>query len=170
MSADHSRDGREIAGETHVAATVVPGALFIILIGIFIAGVSFLPYNIDRNLMDRGTRTEATVVDFKEYKGGRGSDQKATTFSYTVPDGATYIVEEKKASKGSEFPDMGSKHPVYYNPDRPQKAVVEGWEKKFGAGGVAGGIAVLLGTGLILAERFGPKKVADASHANGSEK
>lgn len=140
--------------------SVWPAALFIILIGVFIAITAFIPYNIDRNLTNRGASTEGTVIDFDE-QSSRGSTSKVTTVSFTDSNGDTHTIEERTSTR-SETPEIGSKHTVYYNPDRPIKAVVEGWEKSAGTGFGAGGFFIMLGVVLVAKEKFSSK------HAKGT--
>ncbi|MCQ1952077.1 DUF3592 domain-containing protein [Arthrobacter sp. zg-Y238] len=140
--------------------SVWPGALFIMLIGMFIAITAFIPYNIDRRLMNNGTSAEGTVIDFDE-QSSRGSTTKVTTVSFTDSDGGTHTIEER-AGVRTATPDIGSKHTVYYNPDRPDKAVVEGWEKSAGSGFGAGGFFIMFGVSLVVMEKFSSKRAKGA--------
>lgn len=145
-----------------VGAAIVSG-LFLTFIGFFIALVSFIPSFIDSTLMKHGASVEGTVTQAEE-QSSRGSDQEVSTISYIV-DGKEYSLEEKHAiDEWSGFvpTEEGTKVTVYYNADKPKKAVAEGWEKSAVVGYVAGGacgvlaLFVVVGT-VIKSKRDGVK-------------
>lgn len=120
---------------------------FLVLLGAFIALVSFIPSNIDSSLVKNGDTVDGIVINIDEESGGRGASHEVSTISYTVDD-KDYTLEEKQAMgklNGFVPTEKGEKVTVYYNPDNPGKAVAEGWEKSGTVGYVAGGIGGALG-------------------------
>lgn len=142
-----------------VGGAIIAGG-FIFLLGLFIALVAFIPSNIDYRLVNNGDSVEGVVINIDEESGGRGASHEVSTISYTV-DGKDYTIEEKQAMgklNGFVPTEKGSKVTVYYNPDKPNKAVAEGWEKNGTTGYVAGGIGCALAVFIVASTVIKSKK------------
>lgn len=140
-----------------VAAAIVAG-FFLLMIGLFIALVSFIPSNIDAKLIKNGNTVEGTVINVEEHSS-RGANQEVSTIAYTV-DGEEYLLEEKHAiSKWNFTPtEADTKVTVHYNADKPKKAVAKGWEKSGLTGYVAGGAAGVFAVFIVVATIISPNQ------------
>lgn len=134
-------------------------SVFIMMIGFFIVVVSWIPSHIDASLMKNGASVEGTVVEVNEYSS-RGANQEESTFAYIV-NGQEYFLKEKQAmGKWTDFvpTEEGTKAVVYYNTDKPNKAVAEGWEKSAVTGYVAGGVSVVFALFIVSSTLIQSKK------------
>jgi|GEM_PF-5728339 len=107
--------------------------------GLLIGGFGVHGVQSDRNLIESGTAVTGTVLYFYEQSAGRSRETIAVTvFPAPDPSFPHWVYLDQVVRTGGIFPRQdapealtGQSVTVYYNPDDPSEAVVDGWERGY---------------------------------------
>lgn len=145
------------------------GSLITLIVGILVVAFSFAfcapmvtnAYE-DRRLLTEGTKTTGVITDVNFRSGARGMDHKGIKVTYRANDKAFYSVwiEEKYYShrEGDRATTterlMRSPMVVFYDPDKPSRAVIENRESSLTYGWAFFISTILFGALIIWAGLF----------------
>lgn len=129
--------------------------LMMVVIGVIMSISQFFSVHHDQSLIRNGESTQGIITEIDKHKSGKKL-REYVTIEYKAADGTTHSVTESKQvnSIGFKNTDPASTPTVYYDADKPEKAVTLGWELKY-VDMLVGGIP--LGFGAILMIVFGIK-------------
>lgn len=129
--------------------------LMMIIIGVIISISQFFSVHGDQSLIRNGESTQGAITEIDERKSAKKL-REYVTVEYKALDGTTHSVTDSKRvnSIGFKNTDPAATPTVYYDADKPENAVIIGWEMKY-VDILVGG--VFLGFGAILMIVFGIK-------------
>ncbi|MCQ1999937.1 DUF3592 domain-containing protein [Arthrobacter zhaoxinii] len=123
-------------------------AVVSILMGALMGGYGVYGAHADRQLIDGGTVAVGTVLSSRERPAGRIRETIASvSFSAQSrygpsPQRLDHVVRKGWPVARRNAPAIHSGEPVnvFYNPDDPSDAVIEGWEHRYGSWWTAGAL------------------------------
>ena len=137
-------------------------AVVSVLLGVSMGGYGIYEVEADRQLIDGGTAAVGTVVSTREQTGRKrldGQEIASVHFSAPGPYGQSLQWQDHAVLKGwpvawEDAPpaEPGATVTVFYNPDDPSDAVVEGWQRRYRSWWSAGVLILVLG-GVIAAAK-----------------
>jgi hypothetical protein len=153
-------------------------SVLILLVGCLLAVWQITDVRADQRLMDTGVRTQGTVERTYNNQhssgGGRGSKtSKIAVVAYTAAPGDRLTMHRKvdfggTLPGGSDAPSgqPGQQVTVFYNPDNPSKALVQGWQRRYGYYFYASvALIVLSGSSVVRGARAKLRRRAEAGVA-----
>ena len=99
--------------------------LVLFLIGSILSFFAYRNYNLSRKLINKGTRTQATVIDIIEVKGDDGYTYKPV-FQYTDKKQSEITFESSYSSRPATH-KVGEQVQIIYNPNNDERKIVSFW-------------------------------------------
>lgn len=138
---------------------------FVIGLAMLAGAVFWLVYQ--RHFVATASRAQGTVIELERHHSsksdGNGSNTTwAPVVTFTTPDGATHTFVSRSSSNPPAY-SRGERVGVFYNTDKPESGVIDGWFSLWGGISIVGALGLiftLVGGGMILFGQSGGRRKA----------